>query len=311
LADVPAAPSVRWGSRLSAIAPAGAVLEEDLVLRVGRPAEEPCPEPPAILRDQLHHGWDQPDRPTRLQTVPPSVVVAEDSEAFRLASARREAFERWRPEREAWAREQRPMSLFLQLYELWTKYERETEKYQIYLGDGMLLKASADEKVAHPVILQRLDLHFDPTIPAFTLTESEDAPVLYAPMLRHLDVDGKTLLQLHQRFGEQGLDPLSGIELEHFLQALVHGLWPDGEYVRDRTAPQKAPGPRLFRDPVIYLGHRNAGFADAIDRYLEALPNLAELPTALLRIAGIEIVELFPQTSHIETVVRLVKKRGR
>ncbi len=287
LGDVPAAPSVRWGSRLQAIAPAGATLEDGLVLRVGRPAEEPCPEPPPILKDQLHRGWDQPDRPMRLQTVPPA-VVAESSDALRLAAARREALERWRPEREAWASQQRPMSLFLQLYELWTKFERETEKYQIYLGDGMLVKAGDDAKIAHPVILQRLDLHFDPTIPAFTLTESEDAPVLYAPMLRHLDVDGKTLLQLHQRFGEQGLDPLAGVELDHFLQSLVHGLWPDGEYVRDREAPQKAPGPRLYRDPVIYLGHRNAGFADAIDRYLEALPELAELPTALLRIAGIE-----------------------
>lgn len=295
LGDVPAAPSIRWGSRLQGMAPAGAVFEDDLVLRVGRPAEEPCPEPPPLLRDALHRGWDQPDRPARMQTVQPT-VVSQDSGEFRVGNARREAFERWLPEREKWANQQRPMSIFLQLYELWTKFERESEKYQIYLGDGMLLRDAKEGKngkdgegrVRHPVLLQRLDLRFDPTIPAFFLTESEDAPVLYAPMLRHLDVDGKTLLQLGQRFAEQGLDPLAGAEVDQFLQALVHGLWPDGEYVRDRQAPKSAPGPRLYRDPVIYLGHRSQDFADAIDRYLEALPNLSELPTALQRIVGIE-----------------------
>ena len=320
LADAPAAPSIRWGSRLAPIAPPGAKLEDGLVLRVGRPEEAPCPEPPSILREQLYRGWDQPDRPARLQTVPP-IDVSHDASAQQV-SARREAFERWLPAREAWAQEQRPMSLFLQLYELWTKFEREAEKYQIYLGDGMLLRETAEEKIRHPVILQRLDLHFDPTIPAFTLSESEDAPVLYAPMLRHLDVDGKTLLQMHQRFGEQGLDPLAGVEVEHFLQALVHGLWPDGEYVRDRSAPKAAPGPRLYRDPVIYLGHRSQDFADSVDRYLEALPELSELPTALLRIVGIDADERTdvrkggealltrPANSQQERVIRRLEETG-
>jgi very-short-patch-repair endonuclease/DNA polymerase III delta prime subunit len=290
LAEVPAAPSIRWGARLAAIAPPGAELADDLVLRVGRPAEAPCPEPPRGLREHLSAGWDQPDRPARLRTVEPT-LVAEDSGAFQAVQARRDALDRWLPERDRWAQEQRPMSLYLQLYELWAKFEREAEKYQIYLGDGMLTREARggdDGRVLHPVVLQRLELHFDPTIPAFTLTESEDAPVLYAPMLRHLEVDGKTLLQLGQRFAEQGLDPLSGADGDQFLQALVHGLWPDGEYVRDRDAPRRAPGPRLYRDPVLYLGHRSHDFAGQIQRYLDALPALPELPTALLRIAGIE-----------------------
>src|SRR5215470_7445448 len=50
----------------------------------------------------------------------------------------------------------------------------------------------------------------------------------------------------------------------------------------------KPAGPYVYRQPALYLGNRNQGFADTIERYIEILPRFEELPESLLRIVGIE-----------------------
>ncbi|HYU14981.1 MAG TPA: AAA domain-containing protein, partial [Candidatus Acidoferrum sp.] len=287
LADVPAGETVEWGVRLAEAAgrTVGATSDEFL-LRVGRPDDVPCPEPPDLIRDRLATGWELPAAPARMRTSP--AVVAEESDAFQQASLRHTAFERWNAQRETWVKQQAPLALFLRLYDLWAQFERESEKYQLYFGDGMLLYESDDGPVDHPLLLQRLELRFDPGLPAFTITESADAPILYSPMLRHLAVDGKTLLSLQQEVSRDACDPLAGEPTDRFLRTLVQGLWPGGALLAHRDAAAPGGAPRVYRDPVLYLGRRSQDFAGAIERYLESLPEERELARGLLRVVGID-----------------------
>jgi len=305
LADIPAAETIDWGARLAPPdgARAGWGASDEFLLRVGRPEDVPCPEPPDMIRERLATGWEMPSGDARMRTSPPT-VVDDGSEPFRAATARQEAFERWASERDEWVRQQEPQALFLRLYDLWAQFERESEKYQLFFGDGILL-CDADDcdagEIEHPLLLQRLELRFDPSIPAFTVTESADAPVLYAPMLRHLMVDGRTLLALQQEFSREGCDPLAGEGVDQFLRTLVHKLWPGGALYPDRDAAAAATGPRIYRDPILYLGRRSQDFAGAIDRYLEGIPQDKELPRALLRVVGIDTDE-----EEVEAPVREV-----
>ena len=290
LADVTAGDTIDWGARLAAFSGGRSSWNaaDEFLLRVGRPEEVPCPEPPDMIRERLATGWELPSGDARMRTSP--AVVADGSEAFLQASARQDAFERWATQREQWMRHQEPLALFLRLYDLWSQFERESEKYQLYFGDGILV-CDDDEEIEHPLLLQRLELRFDPGIPAFTVTESDDEAVLYSPMLRHLMVDGRTLLQLQQEFSQQGCDPLAGEGTDHFLKTLVHKLWPGGALYPDREAAASASGPRVYRDPTLYLGRRSQDFAGAVDRYLESLTQEKELPRALLRVVGIDTDE--------------------
>jgi hypothetical protein len=290
LADVPVGPTIEWGARMvGLVGKPSRGASDEFLLRVGRPADVACPEPPPLVRERLVTGWDSPAGSARMRTSQP--VVADDSDAFLQGKARQEAFERWLARREAWVRRQEPLALFLRLYDLWAQFERESEKYQLYFGDGMLVCDADGEEICHPLLLQRLELRFDPGIPAFTLTESEEAPVLYAPMLRHLAVDGRTLLQLQQEFTRIECDPLAGDGTERFLKTLVHKLWPGGALYPDADAAASASGPRVYRDPMLYLGRRSQDFAGAIDRYLEQLAEEKELPRGLLRVVGIDTDE--------------------
>lgn len=285
LAEVPGGDSIRWSSRLTAWAPAGSRSIDGALLRVGRPKEVPCPEPPPMIRSRLRTGWDIPDGVAILREVPAPVP---DTASPGDVAGPREAFDDWVQKRDRWALQQAPLALFQRLYELWTRFERESEKYQLYIGDGILRQGHGEEAVRHPVLLQRLDLRFDPRVPAFDLAESEEAPVLYLPMLRHLAVDGKALLQLQERFRQNICDPMGAADTEEFLQFMIHGLWPDGEFVTDAEAARRAAGPVMYRDPVLYLGHRSQDYVGAIDRYLEVLEERKEPPTALMRVVGID-----------------------
>jgi len=288
IAAAPVGPSISFVERAAAWAPSGARVADGPLLRVRRPVEEPCPEPPAPVRSRLRTGWDEPEQAASLR---PEVVGDEAAHEGSGPGADVSAtFLDWVARRDAWAQSQAPQALFHRLYELWTRFERESEKYQLYLGDGVLccVDHEAENQTRHPVLLQKVELRFDPKAPAFELWESEQAPFLYLPMLRHLQVEGKALLQLQERFAEQICDPLGGDETSEFLTSLVQGLWPDGTFAADEQARKNASVPYMYRDPVLYLGHRSEDFVGAIDRYLERLDGEKNLPTALMRTVGVD-----------------------
>jgi len=61
---------------------------------------------------------------------------------------------------------------------LWGKFERESEKLQLFIGDGVLVASQGGEVVRHPVLLQRVQLEFDAHKPRFTIREDRrPAPI--------------------------------------------------------------------------------------------------------------------------------------
>lgn len=261
------------------------------IMRVERPAETECPAPSVLFENWLEPGWEQPGVAPGVVPTRPQRTTGRD-ERFEDNEERVIAFEDWLEERRRWeASESQVIAaarLFSALFTLWGKFERESEKLQLFVGDGVLVASHAGEVVRHPLLLQRVQLEFDPQKPQFTLRETGDPPDLYAPLLRYLDVDPRRLLALKQRVAGEEIHPLGGAPTGEFLQELVQTLWKDGVYVESPREAGKSAGPYVYRQPAFYLGNRNQGFADAIERYIEILPGSDELPEALLRIVGIE-----------------------
>jgi hypothetical protein len=261
-----------------------------LLVSVDRPAETECPPPSVLFENWLEPGWEQPG-------IAPAVVptralrTTQREEAFEDKEERVLAYEDWLEQRRRWeASESQVIAaarLFSELFTLWGKFERESEKLQLFVGDGVLVASHAGEVVRHPVLLQRVQLEFDAHKPRFTLRETGDPPDLYAPLLRYLDVDPRRLLALKERVAAEEIHPLGGKPTSEFLQGMVQALWQNGMYFDAPRDAGRSAGPYVYRQPAFYLGNRNQGFADAIDRYIEILPR-CELPESLLRIVGIE-----------------------
>ena len=263
----------------------------DFLIKVGRPKETECPEPSVVIKNWLRAGWDDVD------TDPESIArktrkgSTGSEESFSDSEDRVEALAEFLEAKKAWASEERgaidALGVFSELFELHVKLQREAEKYQLFLGDGILVLDHPAGKVHHPTLLQRVELKFDACIPEFTIVET-DSPEVYTPLLRHVDIDGKAIRALSDTLAGRDFHPLGGESTSQFLKDFVQRFWTNGQYFENELEVESPSGPYLYRQPQLYLGYRNYGLGDNIARYLDTIPGLTELPESLYRVVGID-----------------------
>lgn len=155
-------------------------------------------------------------------------------------------------------------------------------------ADGTLLWEHPNGQIHHPLLLQGVQVEFKPSIPEFTIRETEHPPELYAALLRSCGVDGAGLQDCRERLKENGYHPLAGEETRGFIRHVVQRFWKDGEFLETEHAERHTTGPCIYRSPIIFLGARNQGFVEAIEAFLEAVPKMETLPEALVRLVGFE-----------------------
>src|SRR5262245_13277990 len=187
LRDLPASPSV---SRPDPEKP-----EERFIFRIRRPAATPCPRPPGEIEAWLVAGWDQLGAEPRVRE---SLEENGKTRRFDDERARTKAFERWKAERAAWEKTERPeraaLELFDRLYAMHGQIEREAEKFELLVGDGILHWRVEEGAIHHPILLKRIELAFNPATPEFTLAETDIVPELYAALFSaSRKVDGRML----------------------------------------------------------------------------------------------------------------------
>jgi very-short-patch-repair endonuclease len=181
------------------------------------------------------------------------------------------------------------MKIFEDFYELYGRVEREAERVEIVLGDGILGWRRQEGTVRHPVLLQRLQLSFSPSVPEFTLTEAEHPVELYSALFQSMpDVDGRAIGRCRDELEREGYSPLDDGPTSEFLEKLVVQLSPRGEFVESGAPEEETDNPRVGREPVLFLRPRTLGFAAAIEAVLEDLRNRDDLPWSLLNIVGLE-----------------------
>lgn len=275
LTTLPRHPAVRLGQE----ADDGAVL-----LWVKRPRETPCDPPPKAVADWVLPGWASPEGEAQVQQCrnieqgEETVTIAFDDDPDRVST-----FEAWKERRDRWAVAEQPVrrvgALFQRLFELRGRLERESERLVLYAGDGMLRWNRPEGAVEQPLLLQRLELRFEPKVPSFELRYTSDAIELNTALLREFGVDGKALAQMRERLtaSEFGLlDP----KATEYSTELMHRLFQDGVFVDQKpsTMPERATA---YRNAVVMLAPRSGGIINAIDAFLERLNEEDEVPDPL------------------------------
>jgi very-short-patch-repair endonuclease len=261
------------------------------VLKVGRPREPECPEPSVVLKNWLKAGWN------RVDSDPGSFVKKTLQKSgrrfeFEETEERVDALEAWLETKRAWESDARHISqgiaVFQKLFDLRARFQRESEKYQLFLADGILTLNHGEGEVSHPILLQRIELRFDAGIPEFTLAESDDNPEVYTPLLRQVGLDGHAIQSVHEAVAREHYHPLAGEKTSAFLTDLVQRLWPDGEFLDDPRDVERASVPTIHRAPHLFLGNRAQGLTENLERYINSIPTQTQFPESLLRVVGIE-----------------------
>ena len=265
------------------------------ILKVQRPRLERAPDPPEEIAAWLDDGWDDPTCDFNLKQT---VEEAGNGAAPRIVKfaddpVRAASLERWKLQRDAWARTEKParaaMKLFESLYALYGRIDREAERVDLVLGDGILSWHRADGSIFHPILLQRLQLQFEASAPEFTLSEADHPVELYSALFQSMsDVDGRAIGRCREELEEGGFHPLLNGSTSGFLRRLVVQLSPRGEFLEDRGPDAGATDPCVGRDPILFLRSRTLGFAAAIEGILADLRTREDLPWSLLNIVGEE-----------------------
>jgi very-short-patch-repair endonuclease len=264
--------------------------EHDFILKVGRPTFTQAPQPPLPVVEWLEGDWEDPEAEITVQES-----KANGAEPLRFdAEARRvEAYERWKTQHQNWAATERParaaMKVFEQLYELYGRIEREAEQIELVLGDGILSwKRGEEGSIYHPILLQRIQLAFDPSAPEFTLVETGKEVELYSALFRSMpDIEPKVLARCREDLDRGGFHPLGGNETIEFLRRFIVQLSPRGQFA-EGPPEKEADDPKIGRAPVLFLRTRTLGYATAIEGTLDDLGGRQDLPLALLKIVGLD-----------------------
>jgi very-short-patch-repair endonuclease len=302
LRDLPEHPSIQRGAGKASSAKTkngGSPNSEEggpsYVLKVQRPRLTRPPEPPGEIAAWLEEGWDDP---LNAVAVEETLGESDNGAEPRLAKFaddpdRTASLERWELLREEWLKTEKParaaMKIFETFYALYGRIDREAERVELILGDGILSWRRAEGDIYHPILLQRLQLQFDASVPEFTLSEADHPVELYSALFQSMnDVDGRAIGRCREELDEGGFHPLINGSTSGFLKRLVVLLSPRGEFLEERAPNSEANDPCIGRDPVLFLRARTLGFAAAIEGILADLRTREDLPWSLLNIVGEE-----------------------
>ena len=292
LDDLPESSHLLRGYELGASGSAGQAGSLEYVMKVRRPKETECPEPSIVIKNWLRPGWDQVDADPESIVKKTRKNSAGASETFSDSEDRIAALSDFQDAKKVWESEERgaidSLGVFQNLFELHVKLQRESEKYQLFLADGILVMDHPGGQVNHPVLLQRVELRFDAAVPEFSIVDSEDNPELYTPLLRHVGLDGDGIRTIADAVAREHTHPLGTESTTGFLRDFIQRFWTDGQFFEDELSIENPAGPYLYRRPQLYLGSRNHGLVENLERYIESLPDLPELPESLYRVVGIE-----------------------
>jgi very-short-patch-repair endonuclease len=284
----------------------------DILLTLSRPTLTPCPPPPDAIRDWVKPGWQKWPGSSEVLISRPVKDGHAKTERFGDVARRSQVFQDWLDERNAWVENERPareaLALFQEIYEWYGAAEREGEKIELLVADGVLRHPAPDGLFHHPVLLQKLELEFYPERPQpqFVFRKHEHPPELYMEFLRVLPgVNLEQLGRCAQELKEAEFAPLGNGDTTGFLQRLIQGLFPRSGVLVDRARTLVAaggfdPGPSLFpapeleeltptieRRPLIFMRPRRTGPGNVFELVLEDIATREAFSPALLKILGL------------------------
>lgn len=287
---------VRRGDHEKDDADAAGDAEAEPLIRIQRAGLTPCPVPPETLDGWLKPGWQSvEEEPQVLESRNfQSKEMQTTTVAFTDDGNRIEALSAWSMARAKWVAAEKPAiaarKLFERIHALWTGMQREGDRVELMLADGML--DVAQHCIRHPVLMQRINLEFDSSAPEFRFITGTERVELHRALLRLVpSIEGRMIAHFDKELDEQPVEPLGGESAEGFFRRLVQGLFNDGEFLEGKLHGAATNRPSIWREPLILLRPRTAGLSTTLDYIVEDLEDEASLPPeGLSRIVGVETV---------------------
>jgi hypothetical protein len=267
--------------------------EMEPIIRIQRARLTSCPNPPDALDGWLKSSWQSVDGEVEVlesrnfvNKEKETITVRFDDEHERV-----EVLNLWKATREKWATAERPAiaarQLFERIHALWATMQREGDRVELVLADGMLDEPT--QPIRHPVLMQRVNFEFDPAVPEFRFSTGTEKVELHRALLRLVpSIEARMITHFDKQLDAHPVEPLGGESTTGFLRSLVQGLFTDGEFLDEKGRGGASDRPAIWREPVIFLRPRTAGLNTTIDFIIEDLEAQATVSEGLSSIMGVE-----------------------
>lgn len=264
-----------------------------VILRVRRANLTQCPPPPESLRDWLHRGWEQPEN-DEVRCIESLNETDQEGETVIIRfedDLQRESDKvAWSALRKKWRTNELParraMRIFEQLYELHGRIERDSERLDLVVGDGLLSWQRTDGDIYHPLLIQRVQLIFDPKAPEFTVVDADFELELYSSLFESIaDVDPRALGKCRAELAGTVCHPLDE-DASAYLKRLALTLSSKGEMVANRRPAPMQEHPVIGRSPVLFPRSRSMGLTSAIEQTIRRIGQRDDFCDALESIVG-------------------------
>lgn len=266
--------------------------KDEAQIRIRRAGLTICEPPPEILEGWLKPNWqiwgnevDVLRSRNYSDEERQSVTVQFSDDPNRVS-----AFNEWKITRDKWIEAEEPAiearKLFETIHALWTEFQRDGDRIELLLADGMLY--IPELFVEYPILLQRVEIEFNPDIPEFSFNSGVSRAELNRPLLRMLpEIDGKLISNFDKELETTPIEPLGGDRTQGFFKRLIQGLFKDGELLEKKI--KQINKPSIWREQILLVRPRTAGLSTMLERIVAHLEKEdTPTPVGLSRIVGVE-----------------------
>lgn len=265
------------------------------ILKVTRPTRYKCPKPDESLLVWLKDGWDKLDNEPIC--IEKKLVFEDDKEneaiyiKFDELEGLNTNYKDWKLKRDQWKTLEKEkikcIALYDRLFSLHSALQRDSESMELILGDGMLNWNIASKiDIHHPILLQKIELNFNPNIPEFTISLQDGNTVAYIALLRTIElVDKKALAILSDDLKENNYQIIDIEESNSYLKRFITSIVSGGEFI-ENNRKSNGSSPIISRQPIIFLRKRTLGYSVMIEAILEDIKTMKECPIFLEQIIG-------------------------
>ena len=155
-------------------------LDQLKIIEIKRPDLKPCPPPDKLITEWIQGEWQNLDIKTInykekiiREMREADSTITQYEEYFIDDENRVNSFDDWIKKREDWCSRESPkksgLNLYNELFKLYSEIKRESESVELMLGDGHIRWTTDERFIDHPVLLQKVNLKFNPDKPSFII----------------------------------------------------------------------------------------------------------------------------------------------
>lgn len=270
--------------------------EGEELLKVQKPDYSPCPKPDYEIAVWIDSDWENFKKDIVLKENHNGKTREEFFEDQRLFAK----YDAWYQRRAEWVFEQKHLEkvrdLFTQLYRLRTTLEKDSEIYELMIGEG-IIKDKKDVDVNHPILLRKIDIDFDAEKNIISFSDSDAMSEVYSMLLNKMpELNYSALADIKNTLYVYDYHPLDRVDARKFLKEFTHTICAESKFIDENENSKAGFADRIvvYANPVFFLRKKVDGTAKLIEKILENLGDIdnANIPKHLIDIVSGGKVEI-------------------